>query len=393
MTGSSTQLSRRLPMRVTFLALAALLIHGTSISCSSGAAGQAGISAGNALDDIDTAEVSAGDGPGKAGVVAKGDEFTAAVKATVTTSGNLLLRWLGLTMLEAYTCSIHLQEVDLEAFELKAAIPGTESACDPLATSNAAFYFKVSGLDTGVWYVATLRIIPGGNQNLATEYKILFPPLKDGCQKDGFEVSMIADFITTRSAELFVELLGLSRTGDSNAQITLRNLNLSDVYLFAASAKGTIANTARLYADNFLTLYNEQFAILPAGDYGAKICSVFRILTGVDLTNSPEQYATAVAAADAAPIFGNPADSTTFFDMFERGASEIYAIYVLAGFQVSILSKDDDYTSALARLDLTSVTIPAAQDFFTSCYTTGEALTRLCVRLFQEKGGSQAPGD
>ena len=389
MTRSFTQLSRRLPMRVTFLVLAALLIHGTSISCSSGAADQAGISAGNALDDIDTAEVSAGDGPGKAGVVAKGDEFTAAVKATVTTSGNLLLRWLGLTMLEeAYTCSIKLQKVDLEAFELKAAIPGPESACDPLAASNETFYFKVSGLDTGVWYVATLRIIPGGNQNLATEYKILFPPLKDGCQKDGFEVSMIADFITTRSAELFVELLRLSQTGDSNAQITLRNLNLSDVYLFAASAKGTLANTARLYADNFLTLYNEVFAILPAGDYGTKICSALRILTGVDLANSPEQYATVVAAAAATLIIGNPADIATSFVLFKSGASAIYPNYFFGAFQV-------EDTSTLLKLDFAGSTPTVLQgDVFLNCvYRQKSSLTVTCLGPIPEKDGSQAPGD
>ena len=375
-------------MRAALLVLAALLIHGTSISCSSGAADQAGISAGNALDDIDTAEVSAGDGPGKAGVVAKGDEFTAAVKATVTTSGNLLLRWLGLTMLESYTCSITLQEVDLGAFELKAAMVGPESACDPLAASNAAFYFKVSGLDTGVWYVATLRIIPGGNQNLATEYKILFPPLKDGCQKDGFEVSMIADFITTRSAELFVELLRLSQTGDSNAQITLRNLNLSDVYLFAASAKGTLANTARLYADNFLTLYNEVFAILPAGDYGAKICSALRILTGVDLANRPEEYATVVAAAAATLIIGNPADIATSFVLFESGASAIYPNYFFGAFQVPD-------TSTLLNLDFagSNPTVVQGDAFLRCLYSQKSSLTVTCRGPINEKAGSQAPGD
>ena len=254
----------------TFLAGAICAL--TAISCKSGSSKQAG---GDEGISVDTYGKSAGE-----------DDFEIAGAPTVTSAGNLALEQLALTGLpmagpqaflleEAHPCRITLQKVDRDAFTLVEV--GANAIC-ARPSGAAGFYFKISGLQSDALYVATVVATDPGSSGSATAtektYKIAIPPLNDDCRQGQKQFTMIADALTTKLANLVLELVTQANpatTADANAQKTLRNLLLPDMEHFAAASRQDFPSAARTYSETFTRIYDANFASL-GGQYGTTVC-------------------------------------------------------------------------------------------------------------------------
>ena len=274
------------------------------ISCKSGSSGGAGADGG---------EVSV-DAYGKSD---DEDDFKIAGQPTAVTGGGLALAGNPIPNSTAkfasnsnynsnlrpirldgsYSCTMTLQKVDRDAFTLIDA--GAAASCALLPAPASGLYFRMTRLESDSLYVATVRAIdPVSNADKV--YKIVIPPMNSACRAGVTQFTMIADTLTTRVANVILELVAQANaagamTGgaDPNAQKTLRNLILPDLEHFAAASRQEFSVAARTYSETFSRIYDAHFA--SQGDqYETAVCQALigtLLKTGsiTDNTNLPSQ--------------------------------------------------------------------------------------------------------
>ena len=258
------------------------------ISCKSGSSGGAGADGG---------EVSV-DAYGKSD---DEDDFKIAGQPTAITGGGLALALAGnpipnftpnstakfasdsnynsnlrpMRLDGSYSCTMTLQKVDRDAFTLIDV--GATASCALAPAPASGLYFRMTRLESDALYVATVRAIdPVSNADKV--YKVAIPPMNSACRAGATQFTMIADTLTTRVANVVLELVAQANaagamTGgaDVNAQKTLRNLILPDLEHFAAASRQEFSVAARTYSETFSRIYDEHYAI--QGDqYGTAVC-------------------------------------------------------------------------------------------------------------------------
>ena len=295
-----------------FICAFTLTLTFTVISCKSGSSGGGGASA-------DGGEVSV-DAYGKSD---SEDDFKIAGQPTAVTGGGLALagnpipnstpnstakfasnsisnynsNLRPMRLDGSYSCTMTLQKVDRDAFTLVDV--GATASCALLPAPASGLYFRMTRLESDALYVATVRAIdPVSNANKV--YKIAIPPMNSACRAGVTQFTMIADTLTTRVANVILELVAQANaagamTGgaDPNAQKTLRNLILPDLEHFAAASRQEFSVAARTYSETFSRIYDAHFA--SQGDqYETAVCQALigtLLKTGsiTDNTNLPSQ--------------------------------------------------------------------------------------------------------
>jgi hypothetical protein len=282
----------------------------TVISCKSGSSGGGGASA-------DGGEVSV-DAYGKSD---DEDDFKIAGQPTAVTGGGLALAGIPVPNFTpnstakfasdsnynsnlrpmrldgSYSCTMTLQKVDRDAFTLVDV--GATASCALLPAPASGLYFRMTRLESDALYVATVRAIdPVSNADKV--YKIAIPPMNSACRAGVTQFTMIADTLTTRVANVVLELVAQANaagamTGgaDPNAQKTLRNLILPDLEHFAAASRQEFSVAARTYSETFSRIYDAHFA--SQGDqYETAVCqaligTVLKTGSIADNTSLPTQ--------------------------------------------------------------------------------------------------------
>ncbi|NBQ52415.1 MAG: hypothetical protein EBU49_02375, partial [Proteobacteria bacterium] len=258
----------------------------TLISCKSSSSGRTGASADGGEVTIDAYGKSDDE-----------DDFKIAGQPTAVTGGGLALAGIPvpnstshfassfasnfnsnlvpMRLDGSYSCTMTLQKVDRDAFTLVDV--GASGSCALPPAPASGLYFRMSRLESDALYVATVRAIDP-TSNVEKVYKITIPPLSSDCRAGVTQFTMIADTLTTRVANVVLELVAQANaagamTGgaDANAQKTLRNLILPDLEHFAAASRQQFSVAARTYSETFSRIYDAYFA--SQGDrYGTAVC-------------------------------------------------------------------------------------------------------------------------
>lgn len=249
----------------------------TVISCKSGSSGGAGASADGGEVTIDAYGKSDDE-----------DDFKIAGQPTAVTGGGLALAGIPIPNFTpnstakfasdsnynsnlrpmrldgSYSCTMTLQKVDRDAFTLVDV--GATASCALAPAPASGLYFRMTQLESDALYVATVRAIdPVSNADKV--YKVAIPPMNSACRAGVTQFTMIADTLTTRVANVVLELVAqanaasaLTGGGDTNAQKTLRNLILPDLEHFAAASRQEFSVAARTYSETFSRIYDAHYA-------------------------------------------------------------------------------------------------------------------------------------
>lgn len=249
----------------------------TVISCKSGSSGGGGASADGGEVTIDAYGKSDDE-----------DDFKIAGQPTAVTGGGLALAGIPIPNFTpnstakfasdynynsnlrpmrldgSYSCTMTLQKVDRDAFTLVDV--GATASCALAPAPASGLYFRMTRLESDALYVATVRAIdPVSNANKV--YKIAIPPMNSACRAGVTQFTMIADTLTTRVANVVLELVAqasaagaMTGGADVNAQKTLRNLILPDLEHFAAASRQEFSVAARTYSETFSRIYDEHYA-------------------------------------------------------------------------------------------------------------------------------------
>ncbi len=175
----------------------------------------------------------------------------------------------------SYSCTMTLQKVDRDVFTLVDVEANTSCALAPAPSSG--LYFRMTQLESDTLYIATVRAVDPVT-NTDKIFKITMPPMSDACRAGEIQFTMIADTLTTRVANIVLELVTQADVvsappigGDANAQKTLRNLMLPDLGHFAAASRQKFSDAARTYSETFSRIYDAHYA--KQGDrYETAVC-------------------------------------------------------------------------------------------------------------------------